>query len=144
MGEDSPEDGLPKVGRGQPPLRSQWTKGGPSPNPKGRPSKKSRSLEDYLETELDRLVSVMENGVEKRLPMSKVVVRAVCAKAAKGHGPSLRFLSDNWPGRRAEQEASKRERIDEKGQRWIPVDDDDVFRTTLKLEEDPPKKSEAE
>ena len=60
---DGPENDPYQVGYRKPPEHSQFKKR-VSGNPKGRPRRR-KTLRDYIEVELDRKVSIQENGKSK-------------------------------------------------------------------------------
>jgi hypothetical protein len=70
-----------EVGRGRPPQHTRFVKG-ISGNPKGRP-RKTRDLKALLEEELDRPVSLLENGKRVRLTKREVMVKNLVNDAAK-------------------------------------------------------------
>ena len=88
------------VGYGKPPKASQWKKGGPSPNPAGRPKKAKieRSVtprqhrRDVLSV-TEELVSVRNGDRILELPFHVANLLAIRNKAAQGHAPSQRFIA---------------------------------------------------
>jgi hypothetical protein len=78
------------VGYGRPPKHSQWKKG-QSGNKRGRP-KGAESLRSILEDEQNELVTITENGVQKRITKMRVAVKAAWAKAMKGDARALSQL----------------------------------------------------
>lgn len=71
------------VGYGRPPRHSRF-KAGQSGNPSGRP-KGVRSLKRDLADELSQMVQVSENGARLKLSKQRLAVKALTAKAIKGH-----------------------------------------------------------
>lgn len=71
-----------EVGYGKPPHHSRF-KPGKSGNPKGRP-RGSLGLRSELRSELNQLVTIVENGKSRRLPKRRIVIKSLVAKAAKG------------------------------------------------------------
>ena len=71
-----------KVGYCKPPKEHCFQKG-KSGNPKGRP-KGSRNFDTILARELERPVTVTDNGVRRRRMKSEVMIRVVVDKALKG------------------------------------------------------------
>jgi Family of unknown function (DUF5681) len=71
-----------KVGYCRPPKEHCFEKG-KSGNPKGRP-KGSKNFESLLTRELERAVTVTDNGVRRRRMKSEVMIRVVVDKALKG------------------------------------------------------------
>jgi hypothetical protein len=80
-----------EVGYGKPPRQHQWRKGA-SGNPHGRPSKKpagpEKSFNPYLEAfcrEMQRTMTLRENGEPITLSAFEAVVRSTVASALKGN-----------------------------------------------------------
>lgn len=104
------DEGTPnKVGYCSPPKETQWKKGGPSPNPKGRPKKKEPSSHlDDIRKELERPVTVAVNGVRrKELPMA-VLARRTMHRALEGNEKALERI-DRW---RKELDAAAQAKVD--------------------------------
>ena len=78
------------VGYGRPPKHSQWKKG-QSGNKRGRP-KGAQALGNILDQEQNEMVTITENGVQKRLSKLHVAVKAAFAKAMKGDARALNQL----------------------------------------------------
>lgn len=83
-----------EVGYGKPPRHSQFRKGGPSPNPKGRP-RKARQPENttlpeiwptrsLLRKEAGRLIPVRDGERRYEVPSTEAVLRALSTKAMQG------------------------------------------------------------
>lgn len=88
------------VGYGKPPKSTRWIKGGPSPNPRGRPRKK-RVLERARSTRqlYDDVIAIMEEDVvmrtpngHKRIPASLALLKKTREDAFKGNGVANRAL----------------------------------------------------
>jgi hypothetical protein len=71
-----------KVGYKKPPLHSRFQPGH-SGNPRGRP-KKAASVGHELVVELDRKVTVRENGVEQTMPKAAALAKSLVARALAG------------------------------------------------------------
>jgi len=82
MAEAGERDGY-EVGYGKPPRHSRF-KPGASGNPKGRP-RGALGLKAELKSELDEFVTVTENGRSRRIRKRRLIIKALAAKAAKGH-----------------------------------------------------------
>jgi hypothetical protein len=73
------------VGYRRPPKETQFKKGQPSPNPKGRPRKvRPSSIDDEIARELDRKVTVQLDGKTKKITKRKAVAITLANKAAQG------------------------------------------------------------
>jgi len=70
------------VGRGRPPKAGQFKKG-QSGNPAGRP-KGARNLRQIISDELQKEISLKENGQSVRLPVMAVITRQIANKALQG------------------------------------------------------------
>lgn len=71
-----------KVGYCKPPKEHCFQKG-QSGNPKGRP-KGSRNFDTILARELERPVTVTDNGVRRRRPKNEIMIRMFVDRAVKG------------------------------------------------------------
>ena len=80
------------VGYGKPPADRRF-KPGQSGNPKGRP-KGTRSLEAQLRDELNRKISVSENGTKRRVPKSEVMLAQLTNKAAQGDYRAIKLVTE--------------------------------------------------
>jgi len=81
-----------KVGRGKPPLQTQFEKG-KSGNPSGR--KKSKpTVADLVNKVLAEKMTVTENGKSKRLSRLEVMLRKLANDAMKGDQKAVRLLLD--------------------------------------------------
>ncbi len=80
-----------EVGYRNPPKRTQF-KPGRSGNPKGRP-KRPTGLEDQVERELARKITVREGGKSQKLSKLEVVAKQLVKKAMEGDVPTLRIIA---------------------------------------------------
>lgn len=71
-----------KIGYGKPPLKTRFKKGA-SGNPSGRP-RRSKDFSTLLERQLDRLITVTQNGRKVRVPMREQLVTSTLIAALKG------------------------------------------------------------
>ena len=69
-----------EVGYGKPPKETQFKKGQPSANPKGRP-KGSKSWKTLLDEELNREITISVNGKPEKVTMKQAIVRREVQKA---------------------------------------------------------------
>jgi hypothetical protein len=83
------------IGYGKPPKHTRWKKG-QSGNPRGRPAK-GKSFKNIIPEELDRVVTITENGRQVNVTVRRMVVRGMAAKAAKGNVPAAEWLSRHGP-----------------------------------------------
>jgi len=72
-----------EVGYKKPPTRTQFQKGCRPPNPKGRP-RKEFSLAELIRKELDRQITVRENGRTIRMTIREAWMRRIINDAIKG------------------------------------------------------------
>lgn len=74
------------VGPGRPPKATRWKKGGPSPNPKGRPRKDSvfADVKRLFEGALNEKVSLMRNGQPVTLAKLALGFEQLANQFAKG------------------------------------------------------------
>jgi len=72
------------VGYKRPPRHSQFQPG-KSGNPNGRP-KKSESIVDVLQKELNSLVPILKDGKRRRISMLRAIIKQHLNKAAAGDG----------------------------------------------------------
>jgi len=88
------------VGYKKPPRHMRF-KPGHSGNPKGRP-KKVVTLPEVFSKELRALVSILNNGKRKKVPMLVAIVKQHLNKAANGDSKAaamvLNHLKENKPG----------------------------------------------
>src|SRR5580658_1440414 len=78
------EDKEYAVGYKRPPRHSQFQPG-KSGNPNGRP-RKSESIVDVLQKELNSLVPVLKDGKRRRISMLRAIIKQHLNKAAAGDG----------------------------------------------------------
>lgn len=81
-----------EVGYGRPPKHTQFRKGR-SGNPKGRP-KRSKSLGQELLDELNRKITITENGEARRVTKLQALVKSLIANAIKNDGRSIKVLME--------------------------------------------------
>lgn len=90
-------DGQYRVGPGHPPLESQFKKGAPSPNPKGRPRKNvgiAPDLKKALEEALNKKVKVKKGDTQVSLTKAALGVEQLVNQFAKGDRYARRDLMD--------------------------------------------------
>ena len=82
--DPSPDDST--VGPGRPPKATRWKKGGPSPNPKGRPRKDSMfaDVKRLFEGAFNPKVSLMRNGRRVTLTKLELGFEQLANQFAKG------------------------------------------------------------
>lgn len=96
-----------KIGYGKPPKHTRF-KSGQSGNPKGRP-KGSRNIAIIINEILGGMVTVKENGEEKRVNRAQVIAMQSVAKAMKGDNRSTEFIAKTQAQIHREQEARAKE-----------------------------------
>jgi len=102
-----------KVGYRRPPKNSRFKKG-KSGNPRGRPKAKM-SLAELIEHELQRPVTVEEEGERRRMSRKEAITKRALNRAITGDFSLLRALTDMIPklqsfgvaGRHAEMESAR-------------------------------------
>ena len=72
-----------EVGYKKPPKHTQFQRGCPPPNPKGRP-KKQFNLAELIRKELDKQITVRENGRTLRMTIQEAWIRRMINEAIKG------------------------------------------------------------
>jgi Family of unknown function (DUF5681) len=72
-----------EIGYKKPPKHTRFQKGGRPPNPKGRP-RKQFNLAELIRKELDRQVTVRENGRTIRMTIREAWMRRIINEATKG------------------------------------------------------------
>ena len=83
---DTPDDKRPgsyEIGYCKPPKHTQFQKGCRPPNPKGRP-RKEFNLAELIRKELDRPISVRENGRTIRMTIREAWMRRIINEAITG------------------------------------------------------------
>lgn len=92
MSEENGDEEM--VGYGRPPKRTQFKKGAPSPNPKGRPKKARNSVPpvgmapataEVILQEARRLISVRDNGKAEEMSTVRALVRGLNIDGLKGN-----------------------------------------------------------
>lgn len=86
----TPSGDADKVGYRNPPKASQF-KPGRSGNPSGRP-KGSRDWAVLVDEEMQQLVTLTENGRQKRLTRQRVLVKKLFARAFDGDHKALQLI----------------------------------------------------
>jgi hypothetical protein len=87
MAEAPEED---KIGPGHPPKHTRW-KEGQSGNPRGRP-KKQKALKDLANAELDKKITVREDGRPIEITTREALMKVLIKKCLGGHNPSIKQL----------------------------------------------------
>jgi hypothetical protein len=90
------------VGYGKPPVASRFQKGR-SGNPRGR-AKGSKNLAQLIEQELDRKITVTENGQRRTITKREGIAKQLVNKAVAGDPKAIPFLVE---GRHGEVETDR-------------------------------------
>ena len=93
----APKAPEPVIGPGRPPRKTQWKKGGPSPNPRGRPRKDRTLLPDVkkaFEQALNKKVSVPRGGRQVLMTRLEIGFEQLLNQFAKGDRHARRDLMD--------------------------------------------------
>lgn len=85
-----------EVGYGKPPQAHRFQKG-TSGNPKGRPKKDPKTVHDQIMAELQRRITVNENGKQRKVTKAYALAANFINSAAKGDHKSLQLLFKNFP-----------------------------------------------
>ena len=94
--QSTPAEGH-KVGPGRPPADTRWKKGGPSPNPRGRPRKVQTSIPDLgkaLERAISKKVRVSRGNRKVSLTRGEIAVEQFLNQAASGDRHAMGLLLD--------------------------------------------------
>lgn len=105
-----------KVGPGHPPLESQFKKGAPSPNPKGRPRKNAGiapDLKKALEEALNKKVKVKKGDAQVSLTRAALGIEQLVNQFAKGDRHARRDLMDIAKELGVDLLAGQKEKIEE-------------------------------
>jgi Family of unknown function (DUF5681) len=92
MSNAKSKGGSYEIGHSKPPVEHQF-KPGKSGNPNGRPKGPGNILKTVAK-HAKRKVTVIENGVQRKMPRFDVVVSAMFSKASKGDVPAARLLTN--------------------------------------------------
>src|ERR1700677_251836 len=79
-----------KVGKGRPPVETQW-KPGQSGNPKGR-RKGRQNLASIFYEELNQKVAVVENGKRRMISKAQAAIKQLTNSATKGDPKALQAI----------------------------------------------------
>ena len=85
-----------KVGYKRPPKEHQFRKGEPSANPRGR-SKKSRNFANLLNKALQESVTILRNGIKKKMTAQEAIVLTMIANAIKGNDRAIERIFKLFP-----------------------------------------------
>ena len=88
--DDDKPDGNDEVGYGRPPKHTRY-KPGQSGNPRGR-KRKSKELRQLIEAELDKLITITEDGQPKRITKREGLVTQLVNRGIKGDARALQLL----------------------------------------------------
>jgi hypothetical protein len=105
-----------KVGPGHPPLESQFKKGAPSPNPKGRPRKRASiapDLKKLLEDGLKKKVKAKNGDTQVSLTRATLGIEQLLNQFAKGDRYARRDLMDIAKELGVDLLAGQKEKIEE-------------------------------
>ncbi|MEO6781549.1 MAG: DUF5681 domain-containing protein [Bradyrhizobium sp.] len=105
-----------KVGPGHPPLESQFKKGAPSPNPKGRPRKNASIAPDMkklLEDGLKKKVKAKNGDTQVWLTRATLGIEQMLNQFAKGDRYARRDLMDIAKALGVDLLAGQKEKIEE-------------------------------
>ena len=80
-----------EVGYGRPPKATQFKKGEPSANPKGRP-KRNKDFQRVVVEQLNMKTTVTIEGRRRRLTLSELSIQQLARKAAGGDVPSIKLV----------------------------------------------------
>jgi len=97
-----------EVGYKKPPKHSQFKKGEPSANPRGR-KKKSRNFAILLDQFLQKTVTIIKNGIKKKVTAQEAIALAIVANAAKGNDKAIERIFKLFPNQRPADWLNKRE-----------------------------------
>jgi len=123
-GKKTPTGDYP-AGYCRPPLDKQWKKGGPSPNPRGRP-KRSNDLLDIAKRVGGLRITLTVNGKPTKMTFNEAMVQTAY----------INYIRDgSW--RAAELIADLNRQLRERD-RQFQAEDGQPFVFTLKLEDDVP------
>lgn len=90
MPNNAPAEPSYEIGHGRPPRHTQF-KPGQSGNRKGRP-KDSKNITTTIQAELQRRVTITEDGRRKRASMLEVLIKRLINKAAAGDPKAVQVL----------------------------------------------------
>lgn len=77
------------VGYGRPPLHSRFRKGGPSPNPDGRPKARThKTLAEEFDAALSAKVTVRKDGRRRRISKFELMVHRLWARTMQSKPPA--------------------------------------------------------
>ncbi len=81
-----------EVGYKKPPKGSRWQKGGPSPNPTGRPKRQEGTIAQIIQRALLEEIEIEENGRRRRVTYFEIILIHLMAKMAEGSRQAHRVL----------------------------------------------------
>lgn len=81
-----------EVGYKKPPKHAQFKPGQKSANPHGRAKKKKDDIMELMLRELERRISIEENGQRLKVSKREVLVKQIVKKALMGDGKCLEFI----------------------------------------------------
>lgn len=85
-----------KVGYKKPPKHGQFKKGQPSANPRGR-KKKSRNFSTLLDKALQETVTIVKNGLKKKMTAQEAIALTMIANAIKGNDRAIERIFKLFP-----------------------------------------------
>lgn len=104
----SDQDKAYKVGYKNPPKHSQFKKGQPSANPRGR-KRKSRNFSILLNEALQERVTVIKNGLKKKMTAQEAIAITMVANAIKGNDRAIDRVLNLFPEQHPKEWGKKQE-----------------------------------
>jgi hypothetical protein len=93
-----------EVGYKKPPKHSQFKKGQPSANPRGR-KKKSRNFAILLRNALQEKVTIVKNGTKTKITAQEAIAMAMISNAVKGNDKAIERIFKLFPEQTPQERA---------------------------------------